>query len=366
VTIRNTILSSATGGYVSITVLEAFLTLVLTRHPHIVDMAPGLLYLYLLIITFAALVWTLPHAIYSVALAMALQDIWLFRPHGELSLTLQHDVRLAVFAAIAIALALVQNRLMSHQRRLEVEAELNGEVTRTLQRVMVPNIVEIPGYEAAAFYETASVDAAVGGDFMDVFRISDDRVGIVIGDVTGHGVDAAVQAVQIRYMLATCALQRHSPAQCLAAVNNVLNTDSRLVSQASMAYGILDTSEHILTFATGGHEPLLVWRNAMGYIEELSTEGLLLGVAPEEDGHYENATTSLGEGDIVLFYTDGASEARRGNDFFGVDRLKAAMWSVSSEPGDTALPWLHQTICDFAHGSLHDDIAMLWIRRNDG
>ncbi|MDH6228293.1 SpoIIE family protein phosphatase [Streptomyces sp. MJP52] len=204
------------------------------------------------------------------------------------------------------------------------------ETFRVLQQALLPpELPTVPGVELDCHYRPASPDR-VGGDFYDVFEIGADRWAFFLGDVSGHGPEAAAVTSQARYTLRAAALHDQDPLGALSVLNDALcennaggDGDPRY---CTAVVGFLEPDrargEVRVRLASGGHPPALVLR-ATGGAEYLVTPGgMLVGVVPDAD--FVSAATTLGAGDTMLLYTDGLTEAHTGagpGELFGGDGL---------------------------------------------
>jgi serine phosphatase RsbU (regulator of sigma subunit) len=191
-------------------------------------------------------------------------------------------------------------------RRAAEEVEHVAAVAETLQRSLLPErLPEVPGLDVAARYVAGSADAQVGGDWYDVIALRDGHAGIAIGDVVGHGLDAAARMARLQNALRAYALEGLRPSLVLERMNGF----AREVAGGPMAtllYGVVDPEEGQLRMASAGHPPPLVIAadGETAYAE--GPAGSPLGVVPFPT--YEEATVSLGPGSTVLLYTDGLVE----------------------------------------------------------
>jgi serine phosphatase RsbU (regulator of sigma subunit) len=159
---------------------------------------------------------------------------------------------------------------------------------------------------------------AVAGDLYDFVRLDPARTGILVADVSGHGIPAALVASMVKLAFTTAADESHDPAQVLSAINRALCRQLEL-GLVTAVYVVIDTERGSATFANGGHPPPLVGR-ADGQVEAIQEHGLLLGFKP--DVAYKNVEIPLRDGDLLLLYTDGVTEARNAaGEFFDRDRL---------------------------------------------
>lgn len=216
-------------------------------------------------------------------------------------------------------------------RRLRMEEEL--AVGRRIQLGLLPSgCPRVPGYEFAAGYRAAR---EVGGDLYD-FIVQPDNLNllhIIIADVTGKGVPAALYMAVSRTLLHAAALDGNHPSQALQRANQFIREDEASPLFLSAFYAVLDTDIHCLTYASAGHNPPIWLQHSTGDVELLKSRGILLGAfdsfIPEEKLCF------LQPGDYVIFFTDGITEARnpRGDflDDEGLEALVASRQWVSAE-----------------------------------
>jgi sigma-B regulation protein RsbU (phosphoserine phosphatase) len=215
----------------------------------------------------------------------------------------------------------LRDRDSAEQERDEVE-----EYASVLQKTLLPPVLpKIPGLSLAAYYHPAS-PRRVGGDFYDVFALADDRWAFFVGDVEGHGVEAAVATSLIRYTLRSTALHYRDPVRSLAELNSVLLRELRPRRFCTVMLGILEPHAEgagfDVTVATGGHPPALQLGPDTGQVEHVrSRKGMLVGATPE--AIFGKCNAHLRPGQTLLVYTDGLIEARHADPPFDEVSLAA-------------------------------------------
>ena len=223
-----------------------------------------------------------------------------------------------------------------------------------LQEVLLDIPQELPGVKFGHLYRSATREALVGGDFYDVFGALDGRIGLLIGDVCGHGVEAARIATLVKDTVHAFAHQFRDPHLVLSEANRLLVEKNR-PGFVTAFLGFLDAESGTFTYSSAGHPPPLLARE--GQVTPLQSIGSPLGVFV--DARYWDSETVIQEGSLLLFYTDGITEARRDSDLFGEERLAEALGRM----GDRALETLPSLLLDeallFSGGRLEDDAAML-------
>jgi len=253
---------------------------------------------------------------------------------------------LQTFASQA-SLALDTARLYSHEH----------EVASILQQSILPD--ELPEYleiEAASVYQPAGADAEIGGDYYDLFRAPDDSIWFAIADVCGKGVTAATKTSMIKYSVRAFVAAGMSPATVLREVNRFVADSGGASDIVTLWVGKLTPESGELTYANGGHPPGVI-RHADGSCEKASPTGPLLGALA--DVVYGEETLQLGEGDVILLYTDGVTEARSEKLFFGEDRVSEAL--AQGGTVEEIVRRLLTLVRRWVHGELRDDVALLAI-----
>ena len=217
-------------------------------------------------------------------------------------------------AAAALGNARLHEELLKRQR-LEQDLHLAERIQQSFLPRRIP-VVE--GYTFAAQYDPAY---EVGGDFYDFVRLPDDRLGIVVGDVAGKGISAALYMARLTRDLRYFALAEADPARVLEWMNRAVAESGHDDIFVTLIYVVLDAGHRRLTIANAGHMPLVVRREAAHEVQVLDEKsGLPLGVLP--DTTYESEVFDLRPNDAVLMFTDGLVEAMNPHrEMFGMQRL---------------------------------------------
>jgi sigma-B regulation protein RsbU (phosphoserine phosphatase) len=225
----------------------------------------------------------------------------------------------SLLALVAKSLELAMDGAIQAAAHARMDQEMS--VGRRIQLALLPQrFPDVDGWSFAAAYEAAR---DVGGDLYDLFplRGGTDRIALLVADVTGKGIPAALLMADVRALLHAATDNATSPADALGRVNRILVTERPTSLFVTAALLVVDTATGEVAYASAGHEPLLLIR-ADGRVEELSAEGALLGAFA--DVWFEDRTAMLEPGDLVLLYTDGVTDARGpAGTFYGVERLQA-------------------------------------------
>jgi serine phosphatase RsbU (regulator of sigma subunit)/anti-sigma regulatory factor (Ser/Thr protein kinase) len=259
---------------------------------------------------------------------------------------------LASQAAPAVRIAqLARQQQLEAGERERLAQEMR--VARLIQQTLLPQELPVfPGWQVAAHYQPAR---EVGGDFYDFLYFDDDRLGIVVGDVTDKGVPAAMVMATTRTLLRAVAQQLVSPGQVLERVNDILHLEIPPKMFVTCLYAVLDPLTGQLQYANAGHD--LPYRRrvvATGSVDELRATGMPLGLMPGMS--YEEKETVLTVGETILFYSDGLVEAHNPQrEMFGFPRLQQLM---AQHHGGTGL-------IDFLLGELKTFTGPGWEQEDD-
>jgi len=255
---------------------------------------------------------------------------------------------------LAEELAAQNEELRAAQAETARLLEERGSLVRRLQEALLDIPQELPGVKFAHLYRSATREAQVGGDFYDVFEAKQGRIGLLIGDVCGHGVEAARVATLVKDTVHAFAHQFRRPHVVLREANRLL-VEKRLPGFVTAFLGFLDPESGMFTYSSAGHPaPLLATDGQIGLLQSI---GLPLGVFPDE--RYRDTETEIQEGSLLLLYTDGVTEARLNGDIFGEERLAEALGRVRDRPLEMLPSLLLDEALGFSGGRLEDDAALL-------
>lgn len=255
------------------------------------------------------------------------------------------EIDFASKVGTAVSLAIENARLYETERA----------ISNTLQEALLTIPEEIPGVGFGQLYRSATESAKVGGDFYDLIELEHDRVGILIGDVSGKGLEAATTTSFIKNTIKVYAYEDISPASVIAKANEAFRRTSTRAAFATVFFGVLDIKTGILSYCSAGHPPAIL-RKRTSEIVLLSTRSPFIGVFTGLN--YVEQIEMLEKGDILFLYTDGATEARREGEFFGEHRLVKCLQECSM-PVKEVPKLVFDEIMSFTGGRLLDDIALL-------
>ena len=244
----------------------------------------------------------------------------------------------------------------------EQAAERERSFSSTLQKALIPGTPEVEqGYEVAAIYDPAYTSQEIGGDFYDVFPTEKGKIGILIGDVAGKGVEAAALAAATKSTVRAFAYDIPSPGEAMTHANSVLYSQQMSVgSFVTVLLAIIDRNTGKLSYTRCGHTPAVVIR--AGGSEELLGEGDP-PIGLEKDRQFGESHSVLHHGDKLVVYTDGISEARRDGEMFEIPRIEAVLMENYKLPPDQLAQRLLNAALDWTGGKLTDDAAIVVLER---
>jgi serine phosphatase RsbU (regulator of sigma subunit) len=275
-----------------------------------------------------------------------------------------YDLAGAVVGAIETIRDTTTRREMEERlARSNAELAIAAEIQSSFLPATIP---QLAGFELAA---KSVMAREVGGDFFDavpleVIRIGQDRLGLLIADVSGKGVPAALFMALSRIVVRVNATWHHQkPADAIRDANAVIARDAKGGMFVTLFYGVLDAHEHSLTYVNAGHNPPLVYRAADGSFSELAGTGIAIGAVPDAD--YGAGSVVLEPGDVAVLYTDGITEAENdAAEFYGEDRLREAIAESSTLPAGEIVDAILASVQAFS-GAVpqSDDITLMVVRK---
>jgi len=270
----------------------------------------------------------------------------------------QRELELLSSFASQATIAIENARLFEEVReKKHLEEEL--AVAREIQRSFLPKRdPELPGFELAG---AAIPSERVGGDYYDYIPIADGQMGLVIGDVSGKGVPAALIMASFRASLIAEIRNNYAIATILSKVNALLFESTEASSFVTSVYGVLDPAKRAFTYVNAGHNYPL-WVRGDGGLRSLETGGTVLGAFL--DSSYEEERLELAIGDVLLFYTDGVTDARNGGgEMFGEERLLALLQQEHHLSAAEIRKSVLEAVNRFVHGAPQfDDITLLVVK----
>ena len=321
-----------------------------------------------------------PQAVYEIALPPELQQRWQMVAALVLPLVIRGTLlgavcvdtvaaleprRVQLLAGIANQTALaVESVQLESARDVRARLDQELEIARGIQSALIPERVpDVPGFEIAALWTPA---LQVAGDFYDFLPLVDGRWGITVADVADKGVPAALYMTLARTIIRSIGLgraTRRTPHQVLERANEIIVADARTDMFVTAFYAVLDPAAYNLCYASAGHCPPLILRAGDCSVEWLRGRGLPLGVLPVVD--LEERELTLQSGDIVVFYTDGVTEAMdAGGELFGTERLARAVCDAQHKNADGVKQAVVAAVNSFGGGVEQvDDLTLVVLRR---
>lgn len=243
----------------------------------------------------------------------------------------------------------LRNQLAAALAALDRELQAVGDIQRSL---LPGDLPDIPGIEVAAHYRAS---ARAGGDYYDFFRLSADRWGVLIADVSGHGTPAAVLMGIVHAVAHDRPSAQQRPADLLGHLNDrLIRSYTQNGAFVTAFYGVLDTAAGTLTYSSAGHPPpRLVREDTVTAVD--GAGGLPLGVLPDQQ--YRDATLPIHRGDLLVLYTDGITEAMGartpsgGRPLFGVRRLDELLLACRPGPAAQCIERIRAAVADFSGGA---------------
>ena len=253
----------------------------------------------------------------------------------------------------------ITDRRKMEERIARSKAEL--DIAAEIQRSFLPDTIpSIRGFDVAA---TSVMAKEVGGDFFDVIPMElvplhQGSYGILIADVSGKGIPAALFMALSRIVVRVNATWHHEPAKAIASANTIIAQDSKSGMFVTLFYGILSEEDRTLTYVNAGHNPPMVYRAGSDTFEELTMTGLAIGVL--EDEIYGQRTIPIEPGDIIVLYTDGVTESLSSSqEMFGEERLKSIIWENRSLTATGIQKKIFDEVQNFSKSEPQfDDIAL--------
>jgi sigma-B regulation protein RsbU (phosphoserine phosphatase) len=271
----------------------------------------------------------------------------------------REDLKLVTVLASQVAMAIENARL--HEKTMEqnrITREL--EISNHIQMNMLPT--HFPNVENIDIAASSSPAKKVGGDYYDIIKLSEQMTALAIGDVSGKGMPAALLMVEIRTIIQARAHDTIDSREVIKKVNQIITLDAEPGMYATLFYGIYNSEKGKLYYTNAGHNyPLLFKKNKQGYIS-LETTGMFVGMF--DNPPYREAEVDLDTGDLIVFYTDGVTEAQNtGGEMYGLKRLcsviEAHRDKSSSQVKQAILDSVDKFAIDTEQG---DDLTLMVIR----
>lgn len=258
----------------------------------------------------------------------------------------------------------IENALLYEDLTEQEQMKRELEIARRVQHSLLPQqSPKLPGVDIDGICIPAQ---EIGGDYFDYFKINDHTIGIVVADVTGKGTSAAFYMAVIKGMMISMASIYSSPGQLMSELNRRIfgNMDRKIF--ITMTYATIDLPNKTLRFARAGHQALLMLKSDISRVESFTPKGIGIGLAHDSlfDRHISEQKIRLQSGDILLFYTDGISEAMNDDlEEFGEQRLISVLSQQKNRTAQEIRESIIMAVKDFVQEEpQHDDITLVTVR----
>ena len=252
----------------------------------------------------------------------------------------------------------IRNRLRAREELSALQQELSG-AARIQQSILPRTFPPFPTRSDFEIYAEMIPARHVGGDFYDFFLIDSNRVGIVIGDVSGKGIPAAIFMAVSRTLMRATALQGVSAGECVQSVNKILARQSEASTFVTIFYCILHTGTGELEYAIGGHNPAYIATPGEPICRISDPGGFMVGAF--ESAEYESGHVTMKPGSTIVLYTDGVSAANNAiDDEFSPERLEACIAANCEQSAEGMIRRIISEVRAFTAGATQpDDLTML-------
>ena len=279
---------------------------------------------------------------------------------GHVQMELKRRINEALFGGLAsiLVFGIVCIVFVTSRAQMLNVIERERSIVETLQSAFSTDLDVLPGTHLGRAYISADVDAAVGGDLYDVRRLDEHRGLVVVADISGKGLQAAVNTAFVKYSIRTLARSSSDPSEILTEFNRAfLDTVSDPNLFVVVFVGVFDSRTRTVTYASAGHSGAYLRRGSS--VGQLAVTGPIVGIDAEY--RYEARTVALDPGDLMVLATDGLSEARDASgEPLGHEGAIAVLRRASEDP-QTCADELVAAARRRGDGTLHDDLALLVI-----
>jgi phosphoserine phosphatase RsbU/P len=294
---------------------------------------------------------------------------------GVMTILLNVAIPMIVLTTVAVAIFSVIVHNLINEKKIQKEKEtLEREMARKdaeltiaaeIQQSFLPGIIpQIEGFEIAGTNIPAK---EVGGDFFDVvpFEVipfNKKCMGVMIADVSGKGVPAALFMALSRIVIRVSATMFSTVSEVISFANPIISRDSQTGMFVTVFYGVLDNEKHTLAYVNAGHNPPLVFREGSDEPEELSATGIAMGAL--EDAPYEQGEVTVNSGDILILYTDGVTEAVNDqNEMFEIPRLISTVLENRDRSSKEMIQAIISAVNTFSQKQpQYDDITLMIVK----
>jgi serine phosphatase RsbU (regulator of sigma subunit) len=323
-------------------------------------------YLYLIPLSYSAITHRWPTILGLLTLCVVLRQLLGPIAHSSWSLIARDWLLVAVFMGVVVSLhrlGRARSAFFHTAREQRDEMVREVEMAARIQRHLIEQHVPPPGLlDVVARMEPARV---VGGDYYDFIPLGEKRFAVVVVDVAGKGLPAALIMPAVKIAFRTLASRYADLSDALREANDIFLDNLPPASYFTLFFGVFDPEVRRLVYANAGHQPLLHLRAGTGDVAWLKTGGAAVGLIPDMD--FETAELTFEPGDVFVFFTDGITEAEdeTGADF-GYERLVAVVRESRNRPAAEIVSAVHSSVERF-RGPDHqaDDATVIVVRIPD-
>lgn len=259
----------------------------------------------------------------------------------------ENDIALLEAVASQAAVAIENANLYGRER----------DVAETLQNALLAVPDNLSGIKLGLLYRAATNRSKVGGDFYDFIEFADGKIGIVIGDVSGKGLEAATATALAKMTIKAFAYECDSPSEVLARANRVVSSQMSSGQFITIAFIIIDPATGDCRYAIAGHPSPIIVDYETSAVRQLYIGSTPLGVL--DGAKYENHQDKLAPSEVILLYTDGLLEARNGQGMFGEEGIVNTLLGIANPDIKDIPKILLDAAEEFSKGKLSDDVAII-------
>ncbi len=252
---------------------------------------------------------------------------------------------------------LTEQRLRVEQRAIDVLAQTDTAPARWAERLAPAAMPHTPGFEIGTVHE--AVSGVMSGDLVDVFHLPTGRLCCVVGDVSGHDVEASITALQTKFLLRSYLRRFRDPGQALEELNRQVSDYERPEEFVSLVVLVFDEDAGAVRYASAGHPP--AWLAHDRQLQPLRATGPVLMMDPAAT--YQSREVAFEKGDLIVALSDGVAEARSGDQLFGEERIAGVVRRFGDAGAQDVCRELVHAAGEFASGPITDDITVLAVRR---
>ncbi len=299
-------------------------------------------------------------SVISICFLLLAMGLFFYALRREQEARVRAEAQVKVLTRERDRLELSEQRAAALQQRAQAVAHEQQMVLATLQKeTLTASAPRIRGLRMDLVYEPASGAGLVGGDFYNIFRLSETRAAVILGDITGKGAQAAASGLVVSSMLRALFAESRSPAAVLRRLNNALVEDPDFTSFTTLFAAIVDGEKNTVVYANAGQEePCLL--GPMGQIARLEVTGPVVGMLPESD--YEERSLTVPPGHTLVAFTDGLTEIRQSDGtFVDPNRTYARLSEIGGYPPSAITRQMIAWARALSGGKLRDDAALLAI-----